>query len=122
MAKRVNESGVVRRSGAQGRALVGRWRASGESITSFCRQAEVRANVLRYWLARETAPVERGSDASDFFVVTAPQRAPQTEGIGIASETGAERRSTSAFIVVIPAASPGMLARTVRELLGETSS
>jgi hypothetical protein len=82
----------------------------------------VRANVLRYWLARETVAVADGSGPGDFFVVTAPQRSAQSGGIGIASETGAERRSTSAFIVVIPAASPGMLARTVRELLGETSS
>jgi hypothetical protein len=34
----------------------------------------------------------------------------------------AEPRLSSAFIVVVPGASPGVLARTVRELLAETRS
>ena len=124
MAKRVQiESAVVRRSAAQGRALVGRWRASGESVTSFCRRAGVAAHVLRYWLARETAAVEGVNGPSDFFVVTAPQRALQTEGLGTASVmVASESRMTSAFIVVVPAASPALLARTVRELLAEAGS
>jgi transposase-like protein len=117
MAKRVvEESRAVRRSAAQGRALVERWRASGESIAAFCRQAGVRAQVLHYWLGRERRGAGRGVNSSDFFVVTAPQRPPQTE------TAFAEPRLSSAFIVVVPGASPGVIAHTVRELLAETHS
>ena len=124
MAKRVEvESRVVRRSAAQGRALVERWRASGESVASFCRQAGVGAQVLRYWLAREAGAGGRVGSPSDFFVVSAPQRSPQTEaGVSASEAAAAESRMGSAFIVVVPAASPAVLARTVRELLAETRS
>lgn len=123
MAKRVQiESRVVRRSAAQGRALLERWRASGESVASFCRQAGVGEQVLRYWLGRERGAGGRIGSPSDFFVVTAPQRLPQTEALDAASETVTASRLPSAFIVVVPAASPAMLARTVRELLAETRS
>jgi hypothetical protein len=81
------------------------------------------AQVLRYWLAREKAAVERVSSPSDFFLVTAPHSASPTETVSLASETvAAGSRMTSAFIVVVPAASPAMLARTLRELLAETGS
>jgi hypothetical protein len=107
MAKKVQiESEVVRRSAAQGQALVARWRASGESVTSFCRRAGLGAQVLRYWLAREKVAVERVSSPSDFFVVTAPQSASPAETVGLANEAvAAGSRMTSAFIVVVPAAS-----------------
>ena len=122
MAKRVEaESGVVRRSATQGRALVERWRASGESVTSFCRRTGVGAHVLRYWLGRDTGAGERVGGPSDFFVVTAPQRSPGTAAVGSAREM-AVAESRLAFIVVVPAASPAMLARTVHELLAEARS
>ena len=117
MAKRVvEESRAARRSAAQGRELVDRWRASGESVAAFCRQAGVRAQVLHYWLDRERRAGGRRSTPSDFFVVAAPQRPPQTETVSAAP------RLSSAFIVVVPGASPAVLARTVRELLAETRS
>ena len=48
MAKRIEvKSGIVRRSSAQGQALVERWRASGESVTAFFPHAGVGAQVLR---------------------------------------------------------------------------
>ena len=123
MAKRVEAESGVRRSATQGRALVERWRASGQSVTSFCRRTGVGAHVLRYWLGRDTGAGERVGGPSDFFVVTTPQRSPGTAAAGSASDTvAAESRMTSAFIVVVPAASPAMLARTVRELLAETRS
>ncbi|HEX9642183.1 MAG TPA: hypothetical protein VGB13_12835 [Candidatus Krumholzibacteria bacterium] len=120
MAKRVGTESGVRRSAAQGRALVKRWRGSGESVTSFCRRAGVGAHVLRYWLGRETGSGKPVGSAGDFFVVATPQRSSDTES---ASEKAAAARTmTSAFIVVVPEASPAVLARTVRELLAETRS
>lgn len=117
MAKRVvEESRLARRNAAQGRALVERWRASGESVAAFCRQAGVRAQVLHYWLGRERKASARSASPSDFFVATAPQRPPQTETFM------AEPRLSSAFIVVVPGVSPAVLARTLRELLAETRS
>lgn len=116
MVKRVEESGLVRRNAAQGRALVERWRASGESMAAFCRQAGVGVQVLRYWLGRETGAGERASSPSDFIVVSTPRRSPQAETVSC------ESRMASALIVVVSDASPAMLARTVRELLAEARS
>ena len=107
---------AARRSATQGRELVERWRTSGESVAAFCRQAGVRAQVLHYWLGRERMADGRRGGPGDFFVVTAPQRSPQT-GTALA-----EPRLSSAFIVVVPGASAAVLARTVRELLVETRS
>jgi hypothetical protein len=121
MAKRVEAGSGVRRSATQGRALVERWRASGESVTSFCRRTGVGAHVLRYWLGRDTGAGERVGGPSDFFVVTTPQRSPGTAAVESAREM-AVAESRMAFIVVVPAASPAMLARTVRELLAEARS
>jgi len=76
--------------------------------------------VLRYWLGRETGSGEPVGSASDFFVVATPQRSSDTES---ASDTAAGAvKWASAFIVVVPEASPAVLARTVRELLAETRS
>jgi hypothetical protein len=72
--------------------------------------------VLHYWLGRERRASARRASPSDFVVVAAPQRPPQTEA------ALAEPRLSSAFIVVVPGASPAVLARTVRELLAETRS
>jgi transposase-like protein len=114
---------LVRRSAAEGRALVERWRSSGESVASFCRRAGVGEQVVRYWLARQTPGGERVDKPRDFYLVTAPQRSQQTEGLESAGEEVASAsRRPSAFIVVVPAASPGVLARTVRELLAEMCS
>jgi hypothetical protein len=92
-------------------------------MTSFCRRAGVGAHVLRYWLGRETLSDKRVARAGDFFVMAAPRRSSDAEGAETKPEPAEAAASTaSGFIVIGPAASPAMLARTVRELLAETRS
>lgn len=116
MAKRSSDGGGerVRRSAAQGRALVESWRRSGASVSEFCRRQGVKEHVLRYWVSREptrsSQPAARAR--SEFFVVSAPEVA---SGAPSSMATGAG----GAFIVVLPEATAGLLVQTLRGLLRE---
>jgi hypothetical protein len=118
---KLNSTGgyAVRRSAAQGRALVEQWRRSGESVTEFCRGQAVGAQVLRYWLSRETARKESGATAG-FYVVSAAEKEREGESVARASSSGAAGgRPGSAVIVVLPAVTSAELVRTLRGLLEE---
>lgn len=99
-------------SPAEGQALAARYRASGKSIREFSLAEGVREHVLRYWVGREAKPEERLG--GEFFVMEAPAEAPAR-----AKAPARERTVGSAFIVVVPQASPERLACTVRELARE---
>ena len=107
----------VRRSAAQGRALVERWRRSGASVSEFCRRQAVKEHVLRYWVSRETRSSKPAARArSEFFVVPAPEMSPK---MASAAPSSMAMGASSAFIVVLPAATAELLLRTLRGLLQE---
>ena len=114
---RQSEGGMQqrRRSAAEGRALVARYRSSQESIADFCRRNREKPHVLRYWLGRES----EATMSDGFFVVTTP---PEAETVPPKPEAPLLERADSALIIVLPAASSRALARTVRDLLTETRS
>jgi hypothetical protein len=56
---------------AEGRALVERWRASGQTVAQFCRERAVPVHRLHYW-KRQAEPVAQSEDAptaSEFLAV-----------------------------------------------------
>ena len=123
MSKARKGAEKVRRNSAQGHALVERWQRSGLTVSEFCRRQGGRPHVLRYWIARETEPSTSGTAASDFFVVSAPERQSRNGSIeGPRASEITETHAESAVIVVLSAASPGRLAQTVRALLQESGA
>ena len=111
----------ARRSAAEGGALVEQWRQSGMSISEFCRGHAVGTHVLHYWRSRQSSATKARVRASEFFVVSAPDRTPEVESDEARVEqveTGGSRGS--AFIVVLGAASPVRIAETLRALLQES--
>ena len=111
MGKRKDaESRRVRLSARQGRALVEQWRRSGLSVSEYCRARGVREHVLRYRLSQETTPSKTVATDGEFFVVTAPTKAP-----AVAPANDGER--AGAIIVMLPAVTPAELVQTVRGLL-----
>jgi hypothetical protein len=108
---------AVRRSAAEGRALIDQWRRSGMSVTGFCRDQAVAAHVLRYWLSREKTTSKPVAAASKFFVVSAPGKKPETDVAGSSPSSGSRRGG--AIVVLLPALTPGELMESLRGLLEE---
>jgi hypothetical protein len=68
----VMSNGRVRRTDAEWRELLGRWKKSGLSAREFCRQEEVQVSSFHRWDQRL-----RGSAGSrDFVAVTPAPTAP----------------------------------------------
>ncbi len=107
---------AVRRSAADGRELIDRWRRSGRSVTEFCRDEAVATHVLRYWLSRE-APSNPVATASKFFVVSAPRKKQETDVARPSRVSGSQRGG--AILVLLPALTTGDLVEALRGLLEE---
>ena len=101
------EGGGVRLSATQGRALVEQWRRSGLSVAEYCRTRGVREHVLRYRLSRETTASVSAAAQDEFFVVSASTKE--------SARAGGNR--AGAVIVMLPAATPDELVRTLCGLL-----
>ena len=110
-------SSAVRRTAADGRALIEQWRRSGMSVTEFCREQAVAAHVLRYWLSREKASTKPVAPASKFFVVSAPEKKPETDVASTSPSSGSRRGG--AILVLLPALTTIDLVKALRGLLEE---
>ena len=108
--------GQIRRSKDEGRRLVERWRASGVSAPTFCRQNGVAQHVLHYWARRNSGSDAQGAGPADFFVMSA-------EPPAVADDVGSDSASSRAIIIVVPLRSKaGGLAEALRAVLGEVIS
>ena len=87
------------------------WRRSGLSVSEYCRARGVREHVLRYRLSREATPSKSVATHSEFFVVSAPAKAPAA----VPASDG--NRAGGAVIVMLRAVTPEELVQTVRGLL-----
>ncbi|HVZ31596.1 MAG TPA: hypothetical protein VG963_04175 [Polyangiaceae bacterium] len=108
---------AVRRSVADGQALIDQWRRSGMSVTEFCRDQAVAAHVLRYWLSREKTTSKPVATASEFFVVAAPGKEAETDVASTSLPSGSRR--AGAIVVLLPALTPGELMESLRGLFEE---
>jgi hypothetical protein len=86
----------ARRNAEEGRELARRWRASGLTVSEFCRRNQVPSHVVRYWALDKTGVRD---SAKDFFVFTAGAE----PGKNAAAELETPRRDEAkAVVIVIP--------------------
>jgi transposase-like protein len=112
-----NRSGVgsVRRSPAEGQALVERWRQSGLSVGEYCRKHAVGEHVLRYWLDKSEGRDRASAKASDFFVV-----ATSDEDARSGQASSVAKPSDQAIVIVVPLAGDARgLEQTLRAVMRE---